>query len=727
MISRFFIIGSIPLGVVGNWNSWPVEEYLYTFQDFYRDAQYGPDFGYYSLGSILNSEREEFFNSYTTYPMALSPFFARVLASKLEGMWVSMNKPSPFYVFEFGGGGGQLARDISAFVNQTMPAFRESLRYTIGDRSKALRQQQRRTLRSAGQGDFVTVREGDATEASKLRPENVTKVEGVIISNELLDEFDPIKLRLVWDRSAKGHNRAEIVEQCDSWREMYLIQCFERDNIDKGHDMFETESRTTLCSYLDSVKARSLIGMIIPKLTDAERIECFPNAICCSEFLVALAPLGIGPPNTVNLERLLRDYRKALAQKLICVSKQSYRMLRRRLPNIDFFKIKNTELALGLRPERCEQLTPFFKRHAARFAKFIRVYDTLYMSGENDDIMGSWKWIHRPGEDLFAKESSKLIDRGYMLTIDYGADMESLLWHQAIRPNYDGISIMDARRNMHECSNSELSCPGMQDMTTSVDFTNFALAGKEHDWVTLKYSNLKEVERAFGYGPQYKPMHVHLIEQAGGPRHPGIWNWYKTQEGEPWASFKILIQKKGVITEPPGILGMNSYALIPEETDTCWNVDISMPPMMEYFTRGKTHAIVLGQLRQNFDQARESRNPPFYVIMDRQEKRQRSAYNDMHLSLLLTDYWMYYIDECRTFPSDAAIAVWDLGISRRLPDIYGMPDFTRVFNNVHRVMNGTFTLDSTYGQPSYPPYICMSLRAVESYCSGMRQVKLLNP
>ena len=46
------------------WNSWPAEDYLYTLQEIYTDAQYGPDFGLYSTGNILNGE---FFNSYTTY------------------------------------------------------------------------------------------------------------------------------------------------------------------------------------------------------------------------------------------------------------------------------------------------------------------------------------------------------------------------------------------------------------------------------------------------------------------------------------------------------------------------------------------------------------------------------------------------------------------------------------------------------------------------------------
>jgi hypothetical protein len=50
------------------WNGFLTQEQniFYTYQDFYTDAQYGADFGYYSKGRILQGE---YFNSYTTYPM----------------------------------------------------------------------------------------------------------------------------------------------------------------------------------------------------------------------------------------------------------------------------------------------------------------------------------------------------------------------------------------------------------------------------------------------------------------------------------------------------------------------------------------------------------------------------------------------------------------------------------------------------------------------------------
>lgn len=125
-------------GVEASWNNFPgnMSEVFYTFQDFYTDAQYGVDFGYYSKGRILQGE---FFNSYTTYPMGLSPYFGHLFADRIHASWLSLGKPKPFRVFEFGGGTGVLARDIMLRVTQRYPnTLGKVMCYTIGERAKGL-------------------------------------------------------------------------------------------------------------------------------------------------------------------------------------------------------------------------------------------------------------------------------------------------------------------------------------------------------------------------------------------------------------------------------------------------------------------------------------------------------------------------------------------------------------------------------------------------------------
>ncbi|CAE7706376.1 ANK1, partial [Symbiodinium sp. CCMP2456] len=51
---------------------------FYGMDEFYTDAQYGGDFGYYSTGRVLgksDGKTAQEFAHYTTYPMALSPHF----------------------------------------------------------------------------------------------------------------------------------------------------------------------------------------------------------------------------------------------------------------------------------------------------------------------------------------------------------------------------------------------------------------------------------------------------------------------------------------------------------------------------------------------------------------------------------------------------------------------------------------------------------------------------
>lgn len=70
-------------------------EQFYQMDDFYTDAQYGDEWGYYSKGHVLlgggkgqdGTEQTQQFAHFTTYPMALSPHFARVFCRLLFIMW----------------------------------------------------------------------------------------------------------------------------------------------------------------------------------------------------------------------------------------------------------------------------------------------------------------------------------------------------------------------------------------------------------------------------------------------------------------------------------------------------------------------------------------------------------------------------------------------------------------------------------------------------------------
>eukprot|EP00971_Amphidinium_carterae_P008599 169468-Amphidinium_carterae.1 len=99
---------------------------FYTMDEFYTDAQYGDDFGYYSTGRVLRSQPgkahdTQQFAHFTTYPMALSLALlggveVHSALRLLYVMWIELDERAPFRVVEMGAGSGQLAFDIQRCV-----------------------------------------------------------------------------------------------------------------------------------------------------------------------------------------------------------------------------------------------------------------------------------------------------------------------------------------------------------------------------------------------------------------------------------------------------------------------------------------------------------------------------------------------------------------------------------------------------------------------------------
>ncbi|CAJ1330089.1 unnamed protein product [Effrenium voratum] len=191
-----------------------------------------------------------------------------------------------------------------------------------------------------------------------------------------------------------------------------------------------------------------------------------------------------------------------------------------------------------------------------------------------------------------------------MITLDYGADADSLLWFSTLRPHYDGIHIMDARTEFDDvCTQvSFLECPGLQDLTTSVDFTEVALAGAEHGWQVKAYgafpADMSRVPQELAFDRAGGRL-GHLLERAGGLRSPQLQAWYvKTEEDpDPWASFKILVQHRGSLGTSWSLGPM--AALWPLEASprmlrapaTCWSRDITKPPLASLVTTA-THGFL---------------------------------------------------------------------------------------------------------------------------------------
>jgi len=141
-----------------------------TFHDFMDLALYHAEHGYYASREPLGRRGD-----FQTSP-EVHPIFGALVGKQLAQCWELLGRPARFEVVEPGPGSGLLARDILRWAGRREPAFAESLRCRLVEVSPSLRRRQEETL--AGFGDRVEWCDG--------LPEGI---EGVVLSNELLDSF----------------------------------------------------------------------------------------------------------------------------------------------------------------------------------------------------------------------------------------------------------------------------------------------------------------------------------------------------------------------------------------------------------------------------------------------------------------------------------------------------------------------------------------------------------
>jgi SAM-dependent MidA family methyltransferase len=150
-----------------------------TFRDFMEAALYHPKHGYYTTSAGATSRGGDFVTSPEVHSI-----FGTLVAKTLLELWETMGRPARFDVVEQGGGSGLLARDIMRWVHaydqsSRREPFAAALRYTLVERSPAMRAAQESALAE------LDLPEGVVT----WRDELPDGIEGVVLSNELIDAF----------------------------------------------------------------------------------------------------------------------------------------------------------------------------------------------------------------------------------------------------------------------------------------------------------------------------------------------------------------------------------------------------------------------------------------------------------------------------------------------------------------------------------------------------------
>ncbi len=171
-----------------------------SFRDFVDLALFDPQCGYYSTGKV----RFGYGGHYDTFPLALSPFFGRMLAEYGLRFWRRAGEPRQFEICELGAGNGQLCVDVLVTVAQRAGAeaiwrrFAASLRYRIIERSPALVARQRQQL-----GPLARRVRWTQVDLSQTLPRRLPLGEcGLVFANEVLDCLSHHKIVARHDRTS---------------------------------------------------------------------------------------------------------------------------------------------------------------------------------------------------------------------------------------------------------------------------------------------------------------------------------------------------------------------------------------------------------------------------------------------------------------------------------------------------------------------------------------------
>lgn len=157
---------------------------LLSFHDLVERALFDPRWGYYATGAVRFGDGGHF----DTYPIALSPYFGRMVAARAHRVWKDLGRPRRFEICEVGAGNGQLCLDVLATVALRSGArgdwadFDRAFSYRIVEKSPALRRRQAALL-----GTMATRVCWDTIDLSRARRVSARGAHGLVIANEVLD------------------------------------------------------------------------------------------------------------------------------------------------------------------------------------------------------------------------------------------------------------------------------------------------------------------------------------------------------------------------------------------------------------------------------------------------------------------------------------------------------------------------------------------------------------
>eukprot|EP00927_Polykrikos_kofoidii_P060121 TRINITY_DN55186_c0_g1_i1.p1 TRINITY_DN55186_c0_g1~~TRINITY_DN55186_c0_g1_i1.p1 ORF type:complete len:963 (+),score=80.68 TRINITY_DN55186_c0_g1_i1:26-2890(+) len=815
------------------WGSEP----LYTVESFYSDSQYGPDFGYYSTGRVLtqngniNKTSGNNFEHFTTYPMVLSPHFARFICRTILLAWIALGSPDVLPVLEFGAGSGQLGHDVircikrnelGVAIGSPLRAWQRAVRYVIVERSPALAARQRSLGLRVVQGDAQVpsmcpeLRHKLHRELKRFSSKRVTGEEavhqnvgdigiespGILLSNELIDAFAPAKLRVSVDIQKHGPF------SCNLWQEVRVVHLLHERDLMAIYELLRIQSKWSeqqagalralgeklACRVVrESSIGRATLEAIVAdeacssgSASDSTcesqeaRDVMRKHAEHCLPVFLALGELPqhldlLLPAGAHDFRRRLRldaEVRKRLRRVIsyktgpaappgtILLTGPSYRHLRhmvRKHAEAELELVKRTstwKLATSLTEERCNQVVHWARHHESRLMSHASLFQRL---GFN-----SMDLLVRFGEEGFIELADCLLSKGgFMVTIDYGTNFDALL-HSSAASGADNILppmyAVPKGSQLPDCHTEWTKCAGFIDWTTFIDFSNMAAAGRHRGWQPVYYGPQTALEQitplqlwTVGGEPIIVPGYF-ALKRAGYPSvrtqlGRAISEFYgnDVEGGQPWSSFKLLVQFKAPILtqlrvpQPSCSLSDGhcdsslqravlegqivlapTFPLSLVDVDSCWSIDPTQIPVAD-----QLHLqIAAGVDPVSFLKAVENGQ-----MLEKINRAYASAYGDLQLSVRLVD-WLVASEGCDwllPLRDEADVDTHHASVFARLVNASRTerwPPWTRIWHRGRLKRVGASVirvlLSLVAAAPTSPkkqrPFECAARRAVQHLC-----------
>lgn len=472
-----------------------------SFDKFMDCCLYHKKFGYYTTGKVNLG------GHFFTYPMQMSPNFGAMIAYQAYSMWQSMltsndiKQDETFYICEFGAGTGTLAKDVldtiehysnqeeKHSINTFWKEFNNKIKYIIFEKSPHLITKQFQTNKKYILKKKFCIKKNDA-----LTDSNENKYKGLILSNELIDAFSVHKI-------LQQGKKIKVCILIPHLTNQWLL------NLAPNEKEFIITQRTEIDNLLNNLIKQNEIYIdhnsfnnLFIKKNDSKWVklnyEVWISLRC--KLLKKIEQKLTNKPEDEKFEK---------TKQYIALFDKNVHFMEYYIDSSYFPEIQN-----------------YLNRHA----NYIKKLGIISKFNFNECV-----WYINYSSEAYFKNISKILESGFIITIDYGKD-SSIHINQFLTKNG---ALRTYPPNSEPNNRHIYNKIGYIDMTADVNFTDLYLMGKEHGFENVYYGMQSVLNGSSIDISRDKTIVDFDINNKN-------FTYYPNKKFDNQYNFKILIQKK---------------------------------------------------------------------------------------------------------------------------------------------------------------------------------------